>query len=535
MKNTLLFKALRVLGLAFPLIMSAQEVVECNGHAEFCDRRYNEIVQINSHNATSYKFSPVQDQDRTIEEQLSDGIRVFKIPLHYGYINPLGYYTPFLKAYLEKLNKEIEDTIISLKSSTDEKYKTLAEKRAEVETLQESIDKTEKEIEEKKSWYNKLPNFSWSRDSKTLRALEYAAELGAFEAKKITLKSGKEIALKGLEIAQAGLGLLHPEYDPRIVELKAERAALQEFLRIIGNQSEWTILICHGLAKDEFLRNHFKDFANQAPEALKPFLQKVIGPLDQLEQAFIRGLYGSESEAGGLLPYPVCLLEGSPITLKNFLVKIKQFLDTNPHEVVTILLNDFTGDYDQIAKIFEESGILHYAHAQDREAPWPTFKELIQTHKRLIVFTDSVRDPNKIYPYAWLNNRRFFERWPGKEHMVSTDIFTNPNISLEEWGNFSYKDTEYPQNKILDIIHAVTPHVAGTKRHAAIINERSVLRNRMKRIGEAAQHIPNWISIDFYQYPHNDVQDVIDEINGVGKYKGKQLFNFTVNEQAKSS
>jgi hypothetical protein len=62
----------------------------CNGFAELCDRRYNEVTFPATHNAQSYKGASgwtgwlvsVQNQDKSITEQLNAGIRAMKIPLH---------------------------------------------------------------------------------------------------------------------------------------------------------------------------------------------------------------------------------------------------------------------------------------------------------------------------------------------------------------------------------------------------------------------------------------------------------------------
>ncbi|PIA17660.1 PLC-like phosphodiesterase, partial [Coemansia reversa NRRL 1564] len=52
----------------------------CNGHVELCDRAYNEVSFACTHNSYAYpppKGLPVLNQDKTISEQLSDGVRAF--------------------------------------------------------------------------------------------------------------------------------------------------------------------------------------------------------------------------------------------------------------------------------------------------------------------------------------------------------------------------------------------------------------------------------------------------------------------------
>ena len=62
-------------------------IVACNGYAELCDRRLNEVVFPTTHNSMSgadisnWMFP---NQERSIPTQLEDGIRGFLIDVHYG-------------------------------------------------------------------------------------------------------------------------------------------------------------------------------------------------------------------------------------------------------------------------------------------------------------------------------------------------------------------------------------------------------------------------------------------------------------------
>lgn len=55
----------------------------CNGMPELCDRRYDQVVYPTTHNSTAKDIWFIPNQDRTIEEQLNDGIRGFMIDLWY--------------------------------------------------------------------------------------------------------------------------------------------------------------------------------------------------------------------------------------------------------------------------------------------------------------------------------------------------------------------------------------------------------------------------------------------------------------------
>ena len=58
--------------------------IACNGSVLLAHKRYNEVAYPTTHNGQSFKKSLVNNQDKTITEQLEAGIRAIKIPLWYG-------------------------------------------------------------------------------------------------------------------------------------------------------------------------------------------------------------------------------------------------------------------------------------------------------------------------------------------------------------------------------------------------------------------------------------------------------------------
>jgi len=64
----------------------AGEVARCNGHPELCDRRYDEVAVVMTHNAMSSEedgfVSP--NQNRRLWRQLEDGVRGFMLDVHVG-------------------------------------------------------------------------------------------------------------------------------------------------------------------------------------------------------------------------------------------------------------------------------------------------------------------------------------------------------------------------------------------------------------------------------------------------------------------
>jgi hypothetical protein len=66
---------------------SLAEPLTCNGYAQLCSRRLDQVVFAGTHNAMSAADSPgwfIANQTHGIARQLDDGLRAFKISTHYG-------------------------------------------------------------------------------------------------------------------------------------------------------------------------------------------------------------------------------------------------------------------------------------------------------------------------------------------------------------------------------------------------------------------------------------------------------------------
>jgi hypothetical protein len=396
---------------------AAVSSLACNGYSGLCDRRYNEVTQLVSHNATSNKPSLVQDQDRSIREQLEDGIRVFKIPLHWDFENVLGYYEILLQEYLAKTNKELE-------------------------------------------------------------------------------------ALKG-------------GYSSNYLKLILQKKGIELALKEVGHHGERAIFTCHGFPKKELYGKHLNKLIDGAPDILKPVIGLIVKPLENAPDVAVTVAFGGTKSRGGLAPYPACLLDKGAPTLESFLREIKAFLDTHPHEVITVLLNDFVEDNKAVEDVFEKTGLLPYAYVQDRETQWPTLRELIASGKRLIVFSDDSKAAEES-PHL-LNSRSFFtSRWNVGYAFSSAKLFIDTDTPLKAFGDFDRPiSADSVDNQILEFHNIVTPGIAGSREEAAKINKKSVMGPLLKRVVKAAQHPLAWVHIDFYQVPKNEASAVIAELNGV--------------------
>ncbi len=86
----------------------AASTATCDGYAQLCNRRLDEVAFAGTHNSMSAADSPgwfIANQDRDLAQQLDDGIRAFKISTHYGTEDSSGFVHTNLTSENAELNR----------------------------------------------------------------------------------------------------------------------------------------------------------------------------------------------------------------------------------------------------------------------------------------------------------------------------------------------------------------------------------------------------------------------------------------------
>jgi hypothetical protein len=94
---------------------------------------------------------------------------------------------------------------------------------------------------------------------------------------------------------------------------------------------------------------------------------------------------GEEGERSTYFCHIVCEL-GS-IDLTETLGDVQKFLDTHPDEFLIMVIEDYI-DPEDVEKAFRDSGLVRYAYVHDRNTPFPTLRELIESDKRILVMAE---------------------------------------------------------------------------------------------------------------------------------------------------
>lgn len=185
-------------------------------------------------------------------------------------------------------------------------------------------------------------------------------------------------------------------------------------------------------------------------------------------------------------------------TLESNLMEIKEFLDANPNEVVTLLFETYISA-NLMDTVLTQVGLKSILHVQSLSDPWPTLQEMIDANKRLVLFSDHNNGQigQDWYHYMW-------------SFAVETD-FDNNALS-----DFSCEFNRGSANNDLFILnHFATDPNLGTGRTdlASQANSYNYFYGRALDCKAETGKFPNFLTVDFYEL--GDVFSVADALNGI--------------------
>ena len=183
--------------------------------------------------------------------------------------------------------------------------------------------------------------------------------------------------------------------------------------------------------------------------------------------------------------------------LSSDLDEIKNFLDANSNEIVTLILECYVSADDIESELINAS-LMPYVYTHVNGTAWPTLQEMINLNKRLVVFSD-VADASASqdwYHYVW-------------------DFAVETHYSVNDVNDFT---DDYNRGDSLNDLyifnHFVTNGLTGTGMDAesAIANEYNFLLNRIELNNLLKGKFPNFITVDFFEL--GNALDVVNTLNG---------------------
>ncbi len=262
---------------------------------------------------------------------------------------------------------------------------------------------------------------------------------------------------------------------------------------------------CNGVASlcdrpfDEvvFATSH-NAMSNDAESWLAPN-QQVTVP-DQLD-AGIRSLmldtwyWGGDAvlcHGGEVVPGLGCDLTGQK-PLDVGLAELTTYLDTHPHEVLSIIFESYISEADTAAD-FATSGLLGHVHVQSVGAPWPTLRDLIAAGTRMVVFTDDSGVSLPWHHYVW-------------SHAWET------HFSFQAPGDFSCAPNRGSTSNPLFILNHFLTNPFASPALAEMVNHNPLFIDRAEQCESESGDVANFVTVDFENI--GDVYGVVAKLNGL--------------------
>jgi hypothetical protein len=184
------------------------------------------------------------------------------------------------------------------------------------------------------------------------------------------------------------------------------------------------------------------------------------------------------------------------IALSDIFNDIKIFLDNNPNEIVTIILECYVTAND-IEDEVNQSGLSNYLYTYN--SMWPTLQNMIDNNTRLIIFTD-VDDANSSqnwYHYVW-------------------DYAVETHYSVNTINDFTCDfNRGNPLNDLFIFNHFVTDANLGygLYNESNDVNANPFFITRALNCQDETNKFPNFVTVDYYEL--GDGLVVVDQLNGL--------------------
>lgn len=182
--------------------------------------------------------------------------------------------------------------------------------------------------------------------------------------------------------------------------------------------------------------------------------------------------------------------------LVDVLKEIKDFLNTNPYAIISIIFQN-EGSNVQLQKAIDSLDLNNIAYIHNG-SDWPTLQSMVDNNQRLVMFIERDKTPQVNYlMHAW------------------SSIFDTKYT----YSNVSQFDTEVNRGgsgtKELYLVNHWLGNTIGLpdKNLAPQANNRAVLGNRVQNCSSDNNHFINYLGVDFYEI--GDAKSVVDSINSV--------------------
>lgn len=185
-------------------------------------------------------------------------------------------------------------------------------------------------------------------------------------------------------------------------------------------------------------------------------------------------------------------------SLESVFAKIKNFMDRNPNEVVTLIIECYVG-VEIIRESLMSSGLFDLLYTKQSAQDWNTLQEMIDNKTTLVILSDcnDATSTDAWYHYVW-------------DLAVETDFSNNTVQDLDCMYNRGQAD-----NDLFILNHFITDPVYGVGQTniSAMINSNPFFIDHVLECEATKQKEVNFLTVDFYELG-NSLQ-VVNELNNI--------------------
>ena len=192
---------------------------------------------------------------------------------------------------------------------------------------------------------------------------------------------------------------------------------------------------------------------------------------------------------GVYLCHGFCEVGAIPIDLG--FTEIRDFVEANPDEVVTVVIEDYVPPGD-IAAAAERTGLIDFVYEGPVGEPWPTLQQMIDSGGRVLMMAENEADTSEV---PWYH--------PAYESLVQETPYsfgrpaelTDPALLEASCA----PNRGSPDAAVFLVNHWIDTSPAPRPTNAAKVNKRSALLDRIHQCEEQRDLTATLIAIDFFK------------------------------------
>jgi hypothetical protein len=224
-------------------------------------------------------------------------------------------------------------------------------------------------------------------------------------------------------------------------------------------------------------------------EAIRSFGPQFVAAAERLQRQITKPAPGTKKQL--YLCHGFCELGAT--AFEPALLRLRDWLDTNPREVVVVVIEDYV-PAEAIVAAFERAGLRRNLYDGRIDAAVPTLRGLIDSDRRLVVFGENIDQP--------------YDGWyqPAFDFIQETP-FDVPSIKAFD----CRPNRGEPDNPLFMMNNWVSTPPASLVSNARRVNTKRFLLNRATECKDRRGRTPSLIPVDFYK--EGNLQSAIETLN----------------------